>query len=59
MGLALDVYKNTRSKSIVEKLSQLDLTVPYKKAIEIETTVANAVLEKMKSWEVFIDHLGW
>ena len=49
VGLALNVHKNTRSKSLVEKLSQLDLTVPYKKVMEIETAMANAVLEKMKS----------
>ena len=49
VGLALNVYKNTRSKSLVEKLSQLDLTVPYKKAVEIETAIANTVLEKTKS----------
>ena len=49
VGLALDVHKNTRSKPLVEKLSQLDLTVPYRKVMEIETAIANAVLEKMKS----------
>ena len=49
VGLALNVHKNTRSKSLVEKLSQLDLTVPYKKVMEIETAIANAVLEKIKS----------
>ena len=31
VGLALNVHKNTRSKSLAEKLSQLDLTVPYKR----------------------------
>ena len=49
VGLALNVHKNTRSKSLVEKLSQLDLTVPYKKVMEIETAMANTVLEKTKS----------
>ena len=36
VGLALNVHKNTRSKSLVEKLRQLDLTVPYKKVMEID-----------------------
>ena len=49
VGLALNVHKNTRFKSLVEKLSQLDLTVPYKKVMEIETAIANTVLEKTKS----------
>ena len=49
MGLALDVDKSTRSKSIVEKLSQLDLAVPYKKVMEIETAITNAVRETIKS----------
>ena len=42
------MHKNTRSKSLVEKLGQLDLTVPYKKVMEIENAIANFVLEKMK-----------
>ncbi|KAK6182331.1 hypothetical protein SNE40_010041 [Patella caerulea] len=44
VGLALDVHKNTRSKCLVEKLGQLDLSVPYKKVMEIETDIANSVL---------------
>jgi hypothetical protein len=49
VGLALDVHKNTRSKCLVEKLSQLDLSVPYTKVLEIETAIANSVLDKMNS----------
>ena len=49
VSLALDVHKNTRSKALVETLSKLDLTVPYNKVMEIETAVANVVLERMKS----------
>ena len=49
VGLALDVHKKTRSKSLIERLGQLDLTVPYKKVMEIETAIANSVLEKMAS----------
>ena len=47
VGLALEVHKSTRSKSLVEKLGQLDLTVPYKKVMEIEDCHRNAVLERM------------
>ena len=46
VGLALEVHKSIRSKFLVEKLGQLDLTVPYKKFMEIETAIANAVLER-------------
>ena len=49
VSLALNLHKNTRSKFLVEKLSQLDLTAPYKKVMEIETASANTVLEKTKS----------
>ena len=49
VGLALNVHKNTRSKSLVENLSQLVFTVPYKKVMEMETAIANTVLEKTKS----------
>ena len=49
VGLALDIHKSTRSKRLVEKLSQLDLAVPYKKVMEIETAIANAVLQRSKS----------
>lgn len=49
VGLALDVHKNTRSKALVEKLGGLDLGISYKKVMEIETGIANAVLEKMYS----------
>ena len=49
VGLALDVQKNTRSKTLVEKLAGLDLAVSYEKVMEVETGIANAVLEKMDS----------
>ena len=47
VGLALDIHKSTRSKSLVEKLGQLDLTIPYKKVLEIETAIANSVIDRM------------
>ena len=56
VGLALDVYKNTRSTSLVEKLGQIDLTVPYKKVMEIY--IANALLATMKSMGGVYHHLG-
>ena len=49
VGLALDVHKNTRSKTLVEKLAGLDLAVSYEKVMEIEIGIANADLEKMDS----------
>ena len=49
VGLALDVHKNTRSKPLVEKLAGLELAVSYEKVMEIETGIANSVLEKMDS----------
>ena len=51
VGLALDVHKNTRSKSLVEKLSHLGLAVSYDKVMEIETGIANAVLKQMETTE--------
>lgn len=33
----------------MEKLGQPDLTAPYKKVMEIETAIANSILEKVKS----------
>jgi hypothetical protein len=49
VGLALDVHKNTRSKSLVEKLGHLDLAASYNKVMEIETGMANAVIEQIES----------
>ena len=43
VGLGLHVHKNTRSKSLVPMLGQLDLAVPYKKVMEIGTAI--------NSWE--------
>ena len=43
------MHKNTRSKSLVEKLGQLDLAIPYKKVMQIETGLANTVLQQMHS----------
>ena len=31
----------------MEKLGQLDLTIPYKKVLEIETAIANSVIDRM------------
>ena len=48
VGLALDVHKNSRSKTLVQKAG-LDLAVSYEKVMEIETGIADAVLKKMDS----------
>ena len=44
VGPVLDVHKNTRSKTLVEKLAGLDLAVSYENVMEIETGIADAVL---------------
>lgn len=49
VGLALYITKCTRSKSLIEKLGQLDLASSYRKVMEIETNIANAVLKQMHS----------
>ena len=47
VGLALDIH--TRSKCLVEKFVQLHLTISYRKVMEIESSMANAVLQQMHS----------
>uniref|UniRef100_UPI00358E46A4 uncharacterized protein n=1 Tax=Myxine glutinosa TaxID=7769 RepID=UPI00358E46A4 len=49
VGLALDVHKNTRSKTLVSKLEQLDIGISYSKVMEIETGIANTVRKQMDS----------
>ena len=46
-GLALSIHKATRSKSLITKLEEIDLSVCYSKIMEIETAIANAVKKQM------------
>ena len=46
-GLALSIHKATRSKSLITKLEEIDLSVSYLKVTEIETAIANAVKKQM------------
>jgi len=47
VGLALDIHKTTRSKSLVQKLAHLDLSISYKKVMEIETSMAKTTLKQV------------
>ena len=48
VGLGLCIHKKTRSKEIVEILSNLNLSIDYDTVLEIETNIANVVSENMK-----------
>ena len=41
-GLALSIHKATRSKSLITKLEEIDLSVSYSKVMEIETAITIA-----------------
>ena len=46
-GLALSIHKATRSKSLITKLEEIDLSVSYSKVMEIETAIGNAIKKQM------------
>ena len=46
VGLGLDIYKNVRSKAMIEKLEKLDLSISYIKLLECTAGLANAVVER-------------
>ena len=48
VGLGLHIHHKTRSKHIIDTLSQLNLTIAYKRILQIETEIANAVYECMQ-----------
>ena len=48
VGLGLHVYKETRSKKLIDCLSCLNLSVSYDKIVKIETELANAVADVMQ-----------
>ena len=43
VGLALHIHKETRSKKLIECLSELNLSINYKKLVKIQTEIANSV----------------
>ena len=59
VGLALDIHKTTRSKSLVEKLAHLDLSISYRKVMEIETSMAKATLKQMDALGGICIPPGW
>ena len=48
VGLGLHVHKETRSKKIIDCLSELNLSVNYDKILKIETEIANAVTKTIQ-----------
>ena len=44
VGLALYVHKETRNRKIIDCLSELNLTIDYKKVLKIETDIAIAII---------------
>jgi hypothetical protein len=45
VGLGLDIHKATRSKKIINLLSNLNLSITYNKIMTIETAMANAIVQ--------------
>ena len=48
VGLGLHVHKVTRNKSLVDLLSNLNLSTPYNKVMKIETAIGNACIKDME-----------
>ena len=46
VGLGLMIYKHTRSKHIINLLSDMNLTINYDKTLRIETNIAEAIVKK-------------
>ena len=49
VGLGLHLYKSTRSKVLIEHMSNLGLCISYDKVLKIENAIANAVSAKMET----------
>ena len=55
VGLGIYVHKETRSKKLLECLSDLGLSISYDKVMKIENDLGNAVAENMpKNHGVFV-----
>ena len=46
VGLGLYIHQKTRSKNVINTLSDLNLSIPYERVLQIETDIANTVLLK-------------
>ena len=54
VGLGQKTHHKTRSKHVIEGLFQLNLAITYKRILQIETSIGNAVYESMqKKWWCF------
>ena len=51
VGLGILVYKETRNKKMIEYLSDLGLSISYKKVMKIENGLGNMIVEKQNSNE--------
>ena len=47
VGVRLHVHKETRNKKVIDFLSDLGLSISYKRVLKIENGLANAVVEKV------------
>ena len=57
VGLGLQVHKETRSKKIINCLSDLGLSIDYDRVIKIETEISNSVTDiiNKNNW-VYVPH---
>ena len=51
VGLGILVYKEMRNKKMIEYLSDLGLSIPYKKVMKGENGLGNMIVEKQNSNE--------
>ena len=51
VGLGILVHKETINKKMIEYLSDLGLSIPYKKVMKIENALENMIVEKQNSNE--------
>ena len=47
VGLGLYIHEKTRSKELIDSLSQLNLCINYQKILRIETSIGNAVCDRI------------
>ena len=48
VGLSLMIYKHSRSKHIINLLSDMNLTINYNKTLKIGTNIAEAIVKRME-----------
>ena len=56
VGLGLIIYKHTRSKQIINLLSDMNLTINHDKILKIETNIAKDIVKKWKTVMAFMYH---